>query len=465
MAKRRYRPGSLFTNPIFALFVVALVVFLGIKLFSGGSSSSSSYYAQGVYINGVDMSPFTKAQGESRLNAWADKLVGASYTFTFEDSIWTFSPKQVDAKFNTAEILRSAWSLGHVGTSTDRSNQLQSLRVTPQMFYTELSYNEAKLNKFVDEIYNAVYIQPVDADIVLGPTRPMIVSSSVDGRELDREGFTATLISLMRTGSETTLYPLPVEIKLPSVSSDTAENGLQLIVTYSTPLTTSSSSRCSNVRTALNNFNGFKVAPGETVSFNEVVGERSVIRGYEMGTVYYGSSVTTGVGGGVCQASSTLYGALMYAGMTTVERHHHSLVVDYCEASMDAAVSEDAMDDFVFVNDTDYAIYIYTSVINKESATVYIYSNRPEYRIDLLSTILQNNIKNPNIEVRVDTTGKIAQYSSQRVLYKEGKLGRRSMLERIYYDWDTGLEVKREVLSEDYYSGERDIYMTGMLAP
>ena len=162
---------------------------------------------------------------------------------------------------------------------------------------------------------------------------------------------------------------------------------------------------------------------------------------------------------------STLYGALMYAGMTTVERHHHSLVVDYCEASMDAAVSEDAMDDFVFMNDTAYAIYIYTSVINKESATVYIYSNRPEYRIDLVSTIIQNNIKNPNIEVRVDTSGKIAQYTSQRILYKEGKLGRRSMLERVYYDWDTGREVKREVLSEDYYSGERDVYMTGMLAP
>ena len=90
---------------------------------------------------------------------------------------------------------------------------------------------------------------------------------------------------------------------------------------------------------------------------------------------------------------------------------------------------------------------------------------RPEYRIDLVSTIIQNNIKNPNIEVRVDTSGKIAQYTSQRILYKEGKLGRRSMLERVYYDWDTGLEVKREVLSEDYYSGERDIYMTGMLAP
>ena len=112
MAKRRYRPGSLFSNPIFALVVVALAVFLGIKLFGGTSSSNSSFYAQGVYINGVDMSPYTKAQGESRLNAWADRLVNASYTFTFEDRIWTFTPKQVDAKFNTDEVLRSPgkWS-------------------------------------------------------------------------------------------------------------------------------------------------------------------------------------------------------------------------------------------------------------------------------------------------------------------------------------------------------------------
>ena len=153
----------------------------------------------------------------------------------------------------------------------------------------------------------------------------------------------------------------------------------------------------------------------------------------------------------------------MKAGMTTLVRDHHTLVVDYCQASMDAAVSD--KQDFVFANGTDYAIYIYTSVVNKDKATVRIYSNRPEYRIELESTIIQNNIKNSAITERKDTNGEYAYYTTEKVLVKEGKLGRRSKLDRIYYDWETGEEVSRETLSEDYYSGERDVYYVGVHTP
>ncbi|MBQ4226685.1 MAG: VanW family protein [Clostridia bacterium] len=452
--------GGIFSNPIVAIVVVALVIVLAVVLMRRGGTVSK-YYAQGVYINNVDMSKYTRSEGEKLVESWTNGLISKEYTFTYQDQSWTFSPEDVDAGYNTKEVLSRAWNLGHSGSASDRTKVQQSLRLEPQMLWVKLSYNEKKLDAFISSIANALYIEPTDAEIVLTATKPVIISDSKDGRELDTEAFRETLVGLMNSGSDTTVFELPVHTKLPSVSSDEAENGLQLIVTYSTSLVNSSTARCGNVKLALSNFNGFVVRPGETVSFNEVVGERSAIRGYTEGTVYYGSSVTTGMGGGVCQASSTLYGALMYAGMDVIERNHHSLVVDYCAASMDAAVSEDASQDFVFINDTDYAIYIYTNVINKESATVYIYGNRPEYRIDLVSTIVQNNIKNPAIDLVEDKSGEIAYYTTQRVLVKEGKLGRRSKLERIYYDWDTGVEVKRETLSEDYYSGERDIWYVG----
>jgi Uncharacterized vancomycin resistance protein len=461
---QKIRPGSIVSNPLFAVAAVALLGILVIVCIRS-CGPVSRYYCQGVYINGVDMSPYTKDEGARMLESWASSLLNKKYTFTFEDRIWTFVPTDIDASYNTSDVLRRAWNLGHSGSASDQSKVQQSLRIEPQLLWVQLSYSEKKLDAFIKDIYDSVYIQPLDAEIVLTATKPVIVSESHDGRELDEEGFRNTLLDLMHSGSDTTVFQLPVENKIPAVSSDEAENGLQLIVTYSTSLTNSSTARCGNVRLALSNFNGFAVQPGETVSFNEIVGERSLIRGYVEGTVYYSSSVTTGIGGGVCQASSTLYGALMYAGMDTVERNHHSLVVDYCAASMDAAVSEDASQDFVFVNNTDYDIYIYTNVINKESATVYIYGNRPEYRIDLISTIIQNNIKNPAIDIQEDKTGEIAYYTTQRVLVKEGKLGRRSKLERVYYDWDTGVEVKRETLSEDYYSGERDIYYVGTHLP
>ena len=91
-----------------------------------------------------------------------------------------------------------------------------------------------------------------------------------------------------------------------------------------------------------------------------------------------------------------------------------------------------------------------------------IYGARPEYRIELVPTIIQNDIKNPNIITVPDERGIYAYYVDDYRLKKAGKLGRRSKLERVFYDWDTGEEVKRETISEDYYMGERDTYWVGV---
>ena len=90
---------------------------------------------------------------------------------------------------------------------------------------------------------------------------------------------------------------------------------------------------------------------------------------------------------------------------------------------------------------------------------------RSDYRIELVSTILQNDIKNTAVTYVKDESGKYAYYTDEYKLKKEGKLGRRSKLERVFYDWNTGEEVKRELVSEDYYSGERDTYWVGVHKP
>ena len=458
--KVKIRPGVLLSNPIVAVAVVALAV-LAFILIRNSVRTGSDYYCDGVYINDVNMSVYTKNQGETMLNDWAETLLNTKYTLVYEDKSWDFVPKDMGASINTETVLKQAWNLGHTGTTQDKNSVKQSLRYNPEKFNTEFTFDEQKLDTYIDKIYNEVYVAPVDADILITATKPVVLSESKTGLELNAEELKTMLTDVMLNGGDTVIN-LPVETKQPAVSSDDAEYGLQLIVTYSTSLESSSSARCGNVKLALSNFNGFAVAPGEIVSFNEIVGERSAVRGYVEAPVYYGASVTTGIGGGVCQASSTLYGAVLKAGMDIIERNNHSLVVGYCEASMDAAVSEDAAQDFVFANNTEHTIYLYTEVINKEKATVYVYGARPEYRIELISTVLQNNIKNSSINTVKDTTGIYAYYTDEYVLKSEGKLGRKSMLERVYYDWDTGEEVKRETISNDYYTGERDTYYVGI---
>ena len=467
--RRKYKPGKIYTNPLFALAVVIIIVTVLLLIIKASKSGpNSDYFSQGVYINNVDMSRYTHEEGENKVRQWAKSILSKKYTFTFNNPddnqiySWDFAPSMVDASMNLDEVLAKSWALGHSGSKSDQSKTQQDLRSQPQYFNIELSYDNERLESFIDSIYydSKIYVQAVDAQIRLTVTKPEIFAPSSDGRELNKDQFRDKLISLMKYGSNTTVFDLPVEITIPAVSSDLAENGLRLIAEYSTDLSESSSDRCANVQLALSKFNAFEVKPGESVSFKSIVWPWTVLQGYKEATVYYGDTITTGVGGGVCQASSTLYGAILMAGMDILERDHHSLIVSYCQSSMDAAVSD--KQDFVFINNTDYTIYIYTNVINKVKATVYVYGNRPDYRIELVSTITQNNIKNPASDIRQDTTGEIAYYDTDIVLVKEGKLGRKSKLERLYYDWDTNMLVDKELISEDYYSGERDIYYQGI---
>ncbi|MBR3928002.1 MAG: VanW family protein [Clostridia bacterium] len=437
-----------------------MAIVAGYVLIRRAKTIDNNYYLEGVYINSVDMSAYTREQGESMLNKWAEGILNAEYRLTYGDKAWTFTPRDFNASINTEEVLEKAWFFGHTGSTADRENMMMSLRYSPQELWTKFTYDESALQNYTARIAQEVYVAPQDADILLDTDKPIILSQSKDGLALDARALFETLDQAMKDGVSKEI-PLPVEVKPAAISSGDAEEGLQLIVSYQTSLEGSSSARRSNIRTALSNFNAFEVKVGETVSFNEVVGARTALRGYKEATVYYGATITEGLGGGICQASSTLYAALLQAGMDVIERHNHSMVVAYCKASMDAAVSEDAQDDFVFVNNTDYNIYIYTDV-TREYALVNIYGRRPEYRIELYSTILQNNIKNTSIVTVPDETGVYAYYVDDYTLKKEGKLGRRSMLERIYYDWDTGLEVKREEVSVDYYEGERDIYWVGV---
>ena len=223
----------------------------------------------------------------------------------------------------------------------------------------------------------------------------------------------------------------------------------------------SRSNRKTNVRVALSRFNGLRVDPGETVSFNAVALERTEANGYKEAVEYSEGESTTGIGGGTCQASTTMYGALLEAGVTIVERHNHSMTVGYVDPSLDAAVTDTGSKDLVFRNDSDVPLYIYTTVTDT-SATVRIYGEKPPYRYVFRSIVIEDDIQPTSERVEVDTSGEYATYTDEKVLVTEGKTGMRSQLWRDSFDWETGAFIETVQISSDYYTPGRNIYYVGV---
>jgi vancomycin resistance protein YoaR len=118
--------------------------------------------------------------------------------------------------------------------------------------------------------------------------------------------------------------------------------------------------RSSNVATAAGRINGTVLYPGKVFSTVKVIKDRTVENGYKEAPEYSSGKVVSGVGGGVCQVSTTLYNAVINAELEVVERSPHSMVVSYVPVSRDAAISGDYKD-FKFKNNLDYPVYIMAS--------------------------------------------------------------------------------------------------------
>jgi len=117
----------------------------------------------------------------------------------------------------------------------------------------------------------------------------------------------------------------------------------------------STANRISNVRLASSRFDGMVLQPGESFSYNDVVGERTAEAGFLPAPTYNGTAHEMGLGGGICQVSSTLYNAVQYANLKVNERVCHTMLVGYLDPGLDATVDWPSTN-FVFTNDSDYPI-------------------------------------------------------------------------------------------------------------
>ncbi len=132
--------------------------------------------------------------------------------------------------------------------------------------------------------------------------------------------------------------------------------------------------RTANIKTACKYIDGTILRPGEVFSFNEVVGKRTPDRGFKVATVYSGQETVEGYGGGVCQVSSTIFNAVLYANLEIVERCQHSMTVHYVPYGRDAAISWGSAD-FRFKNTTNQDIKISAKVYNNSKVEIKLLTN------------------------------------------------------------------------------------------
>lgn len=205
--------------------------------------------------------------------------------------------------------------------------------------------------------------------------------------------------------------------------------------------------RTTNLRLAANKINGTVLMPGETFSFNKVVGKRTKAAGYKNAAIFSDGQVVDGLGGGICQVTSTLYNAVIEADLEIVSRRNHMFVPSYVKAGADATVVWGSTD-FKFKNSRNYPIKIVTAVQNGY-ATVQIYGLKNDVEYDI--SIESEKVKNINYKT-------VYQNSST---YKKGTVIQGGVNGSVVQSYKVyrlnGEVVKREKLYRDTYSAQNKI--------
>ncbi|WP_273124667.1 VanW family protein [Metabacillus sp. HB246100] len=170
---------------------------------------------------------------------------------------------------------------------------------------------------------------------------------------------------------------LPMDITEPNVTEAVSSIvDQQVIGAYKTSFNPGVKGRTENIALSANEINQIILGPGDRFYFNLVVGERTPERGYQKAMEIVDKEFVEGIGGGICQTSSTLYNAVANAGLEIIEVHSHSRSIGYVPAGKDATVSWNGPD-FKFMNNKDYPVMLKT-IVDRSAGTIEVQVTAPK---------------------------------------------------------------------------------------
>ncbi len=438
-----------------------------------------------------------------------------------DTAITTFESLSVSPVLDTEAMAEKAFSFGRTKKFLGRLSEIAELKKNPQNFDFILAFDEVALQNKVDEFSQNLEITAVDNKIEYGDNELIITRGKAGNGILfseikaqleecilsDKSTISAELkyvepeeityeyikrhtvekpvsadykienhrISFMESQpgvvvskddiesaiseNSSDVIKIPAKITQPETTSESLKSTLLAneLGRFSSNYASSSNDRAYNIKLACEKINGYVLAPGEEFSYNNVVGPRTTERGFRIANVYVGNTVQPGVGGGICQVSSTMYNAVVFADLEVTERRNHTLPVDYVPMGRDATVSYGTTD-FKFKNTTSMPVEIRAIAEGRINTIIIMGTDEhPEREIKITTSntgsyppkvVKKDDPTLPEGEIKVESNGT---YGSSYVAYK------------VVYE--NGEQISSTVLSRSKYAGKDRVELVGTKKP
>ncbi len=412
-------------------------------------------YLNDVPVGGMKKQEAIEALSESKIQSLKDNKV----TIKGGNQEVSFTYADLNPQFDLSEAVEQAYHYAREGNIADRYAKINALETTPHKINVPIkfSYDDGLIVSKIQELAPFVNIEPVSASISMTGGK-IVITESQTGMELNVQG-TLNKVKELIDKNETGTVEAEFITSQPMFTAEQLKGKQQLLGTYKTTFAVDGAGRNDNIFNAASKINGWVLMPGEVFSTNKAFGAMTFENGYRLAPVIESGKLVQGMGGGVCQVSSTLYNAVLYAELEVVERQNHSLKVGYLDWGLDATLAGDYID-FKFKNNTEYPIVIESKITgNTLVASIYgdeIHnpSRRLVFQKALTETVhpgAESIVKDPTLP------------EGTRVVETPARTGYKYNLYKIVYENDK--EVEKTLANTSYYRATAATVRVGTGAP
>lgn len=468
---------------VLLVIMIIMILGIFFSTIFGFVNMNNTKIMNGVFVNGINISNLTKQEAIEELNKTINNNE-QNYVTMYRNGVTDFIHlEDIGGSFNAENAVDEAYKIGRQGNIFKCNYEILSTSLFKKSVKTNIQYDKEKLKHKIDETSLKMPDIALSSSYVINENN-VIIKNSKAGYKIKEDEFEKNMVDAFSNETkkfeipveevekekidikkiheevfkeakdayyttnpnkiykeesgidfaisvaeaekmlteEKEEYVIPLKEIKPSIKVSDLDKGAfpDQLSTFTTSYGTGDSGRCHNIYLAAKSITETVVMPGETFSFNDLIGECSTKTGYRESTIYLNGELSTGIGGGICQVSTTLYNAVLRANLEIVKRRNHSLSVTYVPLGQDAMVSI-GTSDFQFKNNRDYPIKVVASTATGSiTCQIYGLKNNTEYDIKLETKVISKNETNTKTE-------------TYKIMYLDGK------------------EVSRTLLSTDTY--------------
>lgn len=427
---------------LFILLSIA-VLFVSSALYIYFLLDTNTIY-HGIYIDGIHVGGLTRREALDLLNE--------SYAESgFPDGIMLITPfnkyRLPFADIGYAPLygkaVDEAYLTARHGNIFERLIFIRKLRKHDLQIYAEMCYNKEKLAEIIKSISIEAERAPKNADVKVSGGNVKITQGQ-SGYLLDIDLSMKRVERNLKNRTATDIDLFGEEI-LPDITTEMVDKITFELGTFTTSFNAQNDGRAHNIKAACGKINQRLLLPGESFSMDKALGDRTEANGYKQARVIINNELVDGLGGGICQVTSTLYNTVLLSGLEVLERRNHTLPLTYIEMGRDATIAQGYID-FKFTNNCGYAVIIEAKVIGNQ-VRISIWGCKPNENIKRrIRTKIIEKIMAEGVLTEVDETLK----PGETVVVREAIPGYK--VEVFVDTMDiNGKVIKTERISVDYY--------------